>query len=178
MKKLNIIIISVVFCIFILLLVYLLFFKGGDGEKMVIVYRGEEYKVNKNDPDYNRKQIKKIEQIIVNDEAPVSFKTFSDMVDYHNTLEAPGYGSSTGGFGEKTKLGQFTFLSVEIPKRNKHRVLVYRRVDADKPYELFDDFMVTGPFPPVLTFNIKGRTVEYVEDITKNKMRKKEIPKE
>ena len=128
---------------------------------MTVTYRGEKFAVDKINPDYDGTQVKKIENIILDEKAPFFFNTYKELIDYYVKLEVPGYGGSTGSFGDKTALGQFTYISVEIPERNQFRVFVYRRDGDVEPYRFFDDFLYDGTYPPPLTFVPDGSDLVY-----------------
>lgn len=134
-------------------------------DTMIVVYRGEKYEVPTLNTDYTDGQAAKIAQIMLSVEPPKICATFSDLISFTADLAAPGYGKASGGFGERTTLGQFTFVSVEVPKQNKHRTFVYRKEDKGAAYHLFDDFMYEGLYPPSIIFKSKGNTLLYTTDM-------------
>jgi len=145
--------------------------RGPAGGTMTVVYRGERFDVPRVGTEYSEEQAARIEKIILGETPPASFPSFDGLVRYQRGFAVPGQGESTGGFGDETPLGRFTFLAVEIPRRGRHRVLVYRQEGPAGAYRFFDDFICEGPHPPVLTFRAQGGELLYVEDLTKRVLR-------
>lgn len=108
-------------------------------------------------------------------EAPLSFKNYQKMMQYHNHLEVAGYGSSTGGFGTMTSLGQFTFFSVQIPGEKKFQVFVYGRKQESAPYVFVDHFIMPGVYPPMLTFTAEGDQLIYQHETSGKTIKRKKV---
>ena len=133
---------------------------------MKITYKNEEFLINKKNPDYNAKQTKIITTLLENEKPIEKTRTYQELMQYHATIKVPGCGSSTGGFGDSTHLGKFTFISVQYPKQSKHRVFMYHRKNDRSPYTLFDNFEVNQYDPPVFHFQFNGDTLLYYDDIS------------
>lgn len=138
-------------------------------ETIAVTWRGERFELPKAAPEYDEAQAARIARVLRSETPPATFPSFQALLDYHRTLAVPGYGEATGGFGDETPLGRFTFLSVQIPRTEQHRVLVYRR--DGEGYRLFDDFLFEGRHPPVLTFKADGPRLLYAEDLSRRVVR-------
>jgi|GEM_PF-5180065 len=141
------------------------------GQK-VVTYRGENYTLPLQETDYSAEQAAKIERIIMSDVAPSRFQTYQAMMDYVNTLEVPGYGSSTGGYGDQTPLGQITYISIQLPKKSEFRVITYRAGKPNAEYVYVDDFLIKYPYPPAFEFTAEGDELVYKDEKNKNVLRK------
>ena len=145
------------------------------GETMQVHYQGRVFVVDRVHPDYNAEQVKEIKAIITNEKPPLLFQSYKALMDYYRQLKAPGFGGSTGGFGEKTTLGQFTFITVEIPKHQRFRTFILRRQGEQKPYHLFDEFYYHDRYAPLFQFVVDDRTVSYIHQIKGKIIRAKDI---
>jgi len=134
-------------------------------ETMQVQYRGRTFVVDRTRPDYSADQANKIKAIITSEKPPLLFQSYKALMAYYRQLKAPGFGGSTGGFGEHTPLGQFTFISVEIPKHQRFRTFIYRRQGDQGPYLLFDHFYYDDCFAPLLQFMVEGKQVHYVHQM-------------
>lgn len=141
-----------------------------------IVYRGENYVLSPEKPDYTDEQAAKIEQIILTDKAPVRSPTYQGLIDYLNTLEAPGYGSSTGGFGDQTTLGQITYISIQLPKKLEFRVITYRANQPNVDYIYVDGFLIKYPYPPAFELSAEGDELIYRDEKNHQVLRKIKLP--
>ena len=138
-------------------------------ETVVVAWRGERFELPKAAPEYDEAQAARIARVLRSETPPAFLPSFQALIDYQRTRSVPGYGESTGGFGDDTPRGRFTAISVQIPRTEQHRVLVYRQ-EGDG-YRLFDDFTYDGPYPPSLTFKVEGDRLLYVEDLTRRVVR-------
>jgi hypothetical protein len=112
-------------------------------------YRGQQFKLNKayndfddykNDPNnLNTNELDRIERIMTTAEAPPTFKdakAFFEFVGFQ--LVFPGYGNTS--MGAQTDDGSHLLVeAVEIPQRDKDRVLVARETGGE--LKLVDDFI-------------------------------------
>ncbi len=142
---------------------------------MTVVYRGERFEVPRAGPEYSEEQAARIEKIILGETPPESLPSFDALIEYHRGFAVPGQGDSSGGFGDETPRGRFTFLAVEIPRRGRHRVLVYRQEGEGGPYRIYDDFLYEGETPPVLTFRVRGEELQYLEDFSGRVVRTRKV---
>lgn len=133
-------------------------------ESFEVEYHAETFVVPLEDPSYTESQAARIQSLIISQLPPSRFESFSAMISFHNFMEVPGCGSSTGGFGDETPLGLFTFVSVEIPNKPKHRVFVYRSDNHEAPYTYVDDFIFENAYPPQLFFEIYDGKLNYRHD--------------
>ena len=117
----------------------------------------------------------KVENQETRAEAPLSFRNYQEMMQYHNHLEIAGYGSSTGGFGTMTTLGRFTYFSVQIPRQKKFRVFIYGRKQDTISYVYVDHFIMAGIYPPMLTFAAEGDNLMYIHEITGKTIKRKKV---
>ena len=138
-------------------------------ETITVTWRGERFTLPKAAPEYDEAQAARIARVLRSESPPASVPSYQALLDYLRTLSVPGYGESTGGFGDETPLGRFTYISVQIPRTREHRVLVYRR--DGEGYRLSDDFLYHGVQPPSLTFKAEGGRLAYVEDLTRRVIR-------
>lgn len=143
---------------------------------IVVHYRRTAYPVPRVHPDYSDAQAAEIAGVILHDRAPATAENYQRLIDYLNTLEAPGYGSSTGGFGEVTGLGKFTYISVQLPKKSSHRVMIYRADRDGSAYAYFDDFMMDGVYPPSFRFVSEGDDVVYLDDRSHREIKRVRVP--
>lgn len=107
-------------------------------------------------------------------DTPLSFKNYQEMMQYHTQLGVAGYGNSTGGFGEITPLGQFTFFSAQIPGQQKFRVFVYEKQEPTS-YVFIDNFIMKGNYPPMLTFMSEGDELIYIHELSRETIKRKKI---
>lgn len=138
---------------------------------MVVTYLGQEIIVDRFSPGYSKAQAHIVDKLLRAEKAPEGFETFRQLVEYATSIQVPGGGASTGGFGDITELGQFTYFSVQYPLREEHRVFVYRaesKPDGNPstgPYTYFDEFVRDGFYPPSFDFEASGDEVHYVDDM-------------
>ena len=113
-----------------------------------IDYRGERIKLTryyfdydeyKNDPDnIDPSETARVQQLVM--EAPIaqSYDTQQEMIHATFQVKFPGYGA--GGLGDDRKgEGSFSGLSVEIPRSDKSRYLLFQCRGGR--YVLIDDFV-------------------------------------
>lgn len=143
---------------------------------IVVHYRGTAYAVPRVHPDYNDAQAAEIAGVILHDRAPVTAANYQMLIEYLNTLEAPGYGSSTGGFGEITGWGKFTYISVQLPKKASHRVMIYRAERDGSAYTYFDDFLLDGVYPPSFRFLSESDDVVYLDERSHREIKRVRVP--
>lgn len=141
----------------------------GEGGTVTVTWRGERFELPKAAPEYDEAQAARIARVLRAETPPARVPSFQALLDYHRTLVVPGYGESTGGFGDETPLGRFTFLSVQLPRSEQHRVLVYRR--EGEGYRHVDDFLYEGRYPPSLTFKADHGRLLYLEDLSRRVIR-------
>lgn len=137
-----------------------------------VVYRGVNYAFPPGKSDYTDQQAAKIEEIILTDKAPLQSPSYQGLIDYLNTLEAPGYGSSTGGFGDQTSLGQITYISIQLPKKLAFRVITYWASRPNADYIYVDDFLINYPYPPAFELAGEGDELVYRDEKNHQVLRK------
>lgn len=142
----------------------------------LVHYRGTAYVIPAARPDYNDAQAAEIVEVILRDRPPVVAANYQALIDYLNTLEAPGYGSSTGGFGDVTGLGKFTYLTVQLPKKTSHRVMIYRAESAGGGYAYFDDFLLEAEYPPSFRFVSEGDDLLYLDERSHREVKRVRVP--
>lgn len=130
----------------------------------VVHYHGAKYTVSRTQPEYSDAQADAIMRVAIHDRPPLTAASYQVLINYLNTLEVPGYGSSTGGFGDVTVLGKFTYISVQLPKKALHRVMIYRADAGGTSYAYFDDFLIKGIYPPSFRFVSEGEQVVYLDE--------------
>jgi len=134
-------------------LVCLVFFYFNSGVSFLppdeIDYQGEKVKLSKyyldydsykNDPEnIDPSELGKIEKLIMELPVQTVFHDRESMIRAMFELKFPGYG--LGCFGEKVQDdgNLFAGYSIEIPKANKERVIVYHK--RNESYYLIDDFI-------------------------------------
>jgi len=144
-------------------------------DKMRIQYQGRVFLVDRENPAYNREQLDAIDSIITNVKPGVVFGNYKSLMKFYRQLRAPASGGSTGGFGTQTNLGQFTWISVQIPAKNRFRTFIYYRNSEQDPYKLFDDFYYTGHYAPLLNIVVERREVSYFNQNNGNLVRAREF---
>lgn len=85
-------------------------------------------------------------------------------MEFAGALEFPGCGSSTSGIGETCPLGEFAFVSAQIPLSTRHRTLVFRAMSENSDYVLIDDFVCNGFYPPAFHFTAEDGKLTYRDD--------------
>ena len=158
MKKRNLIL-----KIGLIVVIAISFLIVANNSEATVNYRDMDVKINR-DGSYPDKYAALIRNKIDSLEMPKKFTNFESFFDYYYSFEAPGCGSSSGGFGDSTSTGLFTFFSVQIPNTNRHKVVVYTAEHNTQLYHSFDSFSYEGPFPPVFTFHYIDDTLHYYED--------------
>jgi len=140
---------------------------GDPSEKglIVIEYRGQKFQLPENNTAYSDAQAREIETLLLGVQPPAVFEEFSDLIDFAVGIFVPGYGRATGGFGDETELGVFTFVSAQVPQKDLHRVFVFRQDDGGESYHLFHEFMYEGFYPPSIIFKAKGHELLYTTDM-------------
>ena len=121
------------------------------GPTNVIDYRGEKIRLTKsyadfddykNDPqNIDPAETARVQRLVM--EAPLE-RDFESLVDASKAageIAFPGYGS--GGFGEQLQPDGtvLTGFSIEIPRAEKHRYLIFR--GGHGKYRLIDDFVLS-----------------------------------
>lgn len=156
--------------LFVLILVasaVLLHFKGiPSGAADVMEYRGEQIKLSrayadydeyKNDPDnIHPSETERVQRLLIT--APIQ-RTFASRVELFRAvgqIKFPGYGTGAGS-SRLSDGSELLAVTVEIPRANKDRYLVFR--DHDGQYELIDDFVNAEASYP---FEIRDRDGAYV----------------
>ncbi|MCG8697057.1 MAG: hypothetical protein MI922_03315 [Bacteroidales bacterium] len=143
---------------------------------MPVYFADQEFIVDKDNPEYSKKQAEQIHNIIKEIKAPKHFVDYVDFMEYYEKYVVPGYGSGTGGYGDSTKFGYFTFICTELPQLQKHRVFVYQTDKPNGEYEFFEDFYYDGYHPPSIIFASQFDTLYYLNDLQQGKIiRKKKI---
>lgn len=119
----------------------------------------EDYKDDPNNLDTN--ELDRIEQVMTGAEVPRTFKdrkTFIEFVVFKLTF--PGYGASSMG-GPTDDGSTLDFESVEIPQRDKDRVLVAR--DAGGELKLIDDFVYSTATNDISSLKLEKGTLRYYD---------------
>lgn len=138
--------------------------------KIIVEYQNLEFGVNRKNPGYNAEQQEIINTIISNLEAPKNFQNFDGYVDFYTPYFVPGLGSATGGYGDATEKGLFSYISIELANIQKHRILVYTSPAPDSIYQIVDDFYYEGPFPPSIEFKVENNTLYYINDLNQGEV--------
>ena len=133
------------------------------------------FETNNENPGNAGKSLPGIENKEAWADTPLSFENYQEMMQYHSQLGVAGYGTSTGGFGEITPLGQFTFFSTQIPGQQKFLVFVYGRKQEPTSYVFVDNFIMAGNYPPMLTFMSEGDDLIYIHELTRETIKRKKI---
>lgn len=114
-----------------------------------IEYRGEPFKLTRTYVDYDDykddpnnidpSENFHVEQAVI--KAPVlsTFQTRKQMIHAMSAIQFPGYGLGTFGGHSATPGEDLVCWSIEIPRANKSRIVVFR--GAEGRYVLIDDFI-------------------------------------
>ena len=129
---------------------------GPSGAADVMEYRGEQIKLSraysdfdeyKNDPDnIHPSEIERVQKLLI---AATIARTFASRLDVFRAagqIAFPGYGTGAGG-SRLSDGSELLAVTLEIPRANKDRYLVFR--NRDGRYELIDDFVndaISYPF--------------------------------
>jgi len=136
-------------------------------------YRGQQFKMSKAYPTYedykddpnnlDTNELDRIEQVITNAPVPATFKDRKEFI--HSMifdLDFPGYG--VGGLGTLPQTDDGSALDaemVEIPQRNKERVIVVRGTTG--PLNLIDDFVYSTTTNEVNAVKLEKQTLRYYD---------------
>ncbi len=126
-----------------------------------IVYLGETFLFKGESDHYSFDQCVRAERLLQDALAGPFFATYAELMAEHERLTPPRTCSSTGGYGDHTALGQFTYLAMRFPGRNEYRVLVYQAEQANSAYRLIDDFSYYHLLPPSLNFCVEDGQLTY-----------------
>ena len=121
---------------------------GALGADDVMEYRGERIKLSKayrdfdeykNDPDnIHPSETERVQKLLIG--APIE-RTFASRIDLFRAvgeIAFPGYGTGAGA-SRSSDGSELLAVTIEIPRANKDRYLVFR--GRDGRYELIDDFV-------------------------------------
>jgi hypothetical protein len=120
-----------------------------DGRDDEIEYQGQHFKMSKayhdysdykNDPNnIDPAENARVEQAVTNARIASTFPTADEMSSAVSELQFPGYGMSSFGEQPQPNGTALEGFSIEIPRADKDRVLVFRRDNGS--YTLIDDFV-------------------------------------
>ncbi len=127
-----------------------------DNADSSINYLGETFIFKHESKGYNREQATRACRLLSTAPAPRFLETYAELIDTQNTLNPPQVGCSTGGFGDHTSLGQFTYISMGFPGRNEYRVFVYQAEEANARYRFIEEFRHYNRYPPSLDFIVEN----------------------
>ena len=115
-------------------------------------YHGIKVKINDEQPQYTEQQKKEIEDVIRNIAPKDTFNTFENFVNHYIAYDVPGYGNVSGGFGNPTELGMFSYYALQMPYTGHFRVFVYYTKSEDEfDYHYYADFLHKEISAPVFT---------------------------
>jgi hypothetical protein len=128
------------------------------GEKIKLTRYYFDYDEYKNDPDnIDPSETARVQRLVVEAHVGRSYDTREEMIHATFEVKFPGYGA--GGLGDDRKgEGSLSGLSVEIPRSDKSRYLLFQ-CKAGK-YELIDDF-VDGDAPGFAHVKQEGNKLIY-----------------
>jgi len=139
---------------------------GAFGAADVMEYRGERIKLSraysdfdeyKNDPDnIHPSETERVQRLLINAPIQHAFASRLELFRAVGQIAFPGYGTGSGG----TRLSdgsELLAVTVEIPRANKDRYLVFRGRDGQ--YELIDDFVHAEASYP---FEIRDQDSAYI----------------
>lgn len=145
-------------------------------------YRGQQFKLRKvyatwddykEDPNnLDTNELGRIEQIMTNAPVPATFKDSEEFLKFVSfNLVFPGYGE--GSFEERADDGSIlNSETVEIPQRDKDRVLVAREVDGQ--VKLVDDFVYNTATNELGVVKLEKQVLRYY-DTKNNLLREKHL---
>ncbi|MEY2429166.1 MAG: hypothetical protein QOJ40_2051 [Verrucomicrobiota bacterium] len=143
------------------------------GKTDEIEYRGQNFKMRKayatyedykDDPNnLNTNELERIEEAMVSAKVPASFKNreeFSHFLFFD--LKFPGYGLGSVGASAQTDDGSKLHVeSVEIPQRDKERVIVAR--ESAGRLELVDDFIQAATTNEIARAKLENNRLFYYD---------------
>ncbi len=115
-------------------------------------YLGETFLFPPTSQGYTAEQSARVERLLNHAPAPAFFATYGELMEAHEKLTPPRTSSSTGGYGDRTALGQFTYIAMGLPHKNEYRVLVYQAEAENIRYRFIAEFRHYNRFPPSLDF--------------------------
>jgi hypothetical protein len=132
----------------------------GQKFKMRMAYPSyEDYKDDPNNLDTN--ELDRIEQVMTNAPVPATFRDRKEFIHSMTfNLRFPGYGE--GGFETETDDGStLEAETVEIPQRDKERVIVVRQTTG--PLNLVDDFIWNNATNEISAAKLEKQTLRYYD---------------
>jgi hypothetical protein len=136
-----------------------------------IEYRGQQFKMRrayatyedyKDDPNnLDTNELGRIEQAMESAKVPASFNNHEELIHFLVELEFPGYGMG-GGEQSVTDDGSKLYLeSIEIPQRDKDRVIVIRESGGN--LKLVDDFVYGTATNAILRVKLEKQKLGYFD---------------
>lgn len=143
----------------------------GGGRTDTMEFRGQQFKLSKAYADYDdykddpnnldTNELGRIEQVMTTAKVPATFKDRKEFIEFMVfQLTFPGYGASSMG-GVTDDGSQLDFESVEIPQRDKDRVVLVR--EADGQLKVVDDFVYSTATNDIRSVELKNRTLHYYD---------------
>lgn len=154
----------------------------GAGRTNTMEFRGQQFKLSKAYADYDdykddpnnldTNELDRIEQIMTSAKVPAAFQDRQKFFEFMTfELTFPGYGASSMG-GVTDDGSQLDFESVEIPQRDKDRVVLVR--EAGGQLKVVDDFVYNTATNEIESVELKNQMLRYY-DAQKHLLREKHL---
>ena len=156
------------------LILVLQHYKGhSHANRGTIVYRGQEFKTRKafasyedykDDPDnLEASELGRIEQAMISAKVPTSFSSRAELDHFLiHDMKFPGYGLSVGQRGVTDDGSLVELESVEIPQRDKDRIIVVRQSEGS--LHLVDDFVFETATNGVKQVQLTNQILRYYDN--------------
>lgn len=144
----------------------------GSGRPDTLEFRGQEFKMRKayatyedykDDPNnLDTNELDRIEQVMTAAKVPPWFKDPEEFIHFMLDLKFPGYGM--GGLGVEPQIDDGSTLiveSVEIPQREKERVIAVRQ--SEGRLRTIDDFIYSPLTNRITAIKLENGTLRYYD---------------